>query len=191
MNLPNKITVTRFILAPLFLGAMLYYDRTGEYVYYLVSLSIFILSSISDGLDGYIARTRGMQTSLGKVLDPLADKFFLNSAIIILSLGIRDLYKIPVWFVVLVVSRDILIVGGGMIIRWFKGDLKVKPSWFGKTAAVLQMAAVIWILLNPYHPPRSFTQILIYATAFFTVFSGINYLRFGIRQIERDKEVKI
>lgn len=184
MNIPNRITVTRFILTPVFMAAMIYYRKTGAIHYYYLALTVFALSSISDGLDGYIARTRKMKTRLGAVLDPLADKFFLNAAIVLLSLGIRDLYRLPVWFAVLVVSRDALIVGGGLIIRWFKGDLKVEPNLWGKTTAVLQMALVIWILINPHNPPEGFNRAITYLVAFFTVVSGAFYLRSGISQIE-------
>ncbi len=179
MNLPNKITVGRFFAIPLFLLALIYYNRSGRQSFYFAALFIFALAAISDGLDGYIARSRNMKTKLGAVLDPIADKLLLNSAIILLAYGIGDLYQIPIWFAVLVVSRDLLIVGGALVIRWFKGDLQVKPCWWGKIAAVLQMGMVIWVLIKLPRP-----EIILTATIFFLIASGISYLRDGVRQLE-------
>ena len=179
MNLPNKITLGRFFAIPLFLLALIYYNRTGDSVYYFAALLIFALAAISDGLDGYIARSRKMKTRLGAAIDPLADKLMLNSAIIVLAFGIKGLYQIPIWFAVLVVSRDLLIVGGALVIRWFKGDLQVKPCWWGKTAAVLQMVVVAWVLIKLPRP-----EIILIAALFFLVASAISYLRGGVRQLE-------
>ena len=180
MNLPNKITIGRFFSIPLFLLALIYYNRSGRQPYYFAALLIFSLAAISDGLDGYIARSRKMKTKLGAVLDPLADKLMLNSAIIVFAFGIKGFYQIPIWFAVLVISRDVLIVGGALIIRWFKGDLKIEPCWWGKTAAVLQMVVVAWVLIKLPRP-----EIILSAAVFFLVASGISYLRGGIRQLER------
>ncbi len=179
MNLPNKITISRFAAAPLFLLSLIYYDRTGIYGYYVTALVIFALAAISDGLDGYLARSRDQRTKLGAYLDPLADKLFLNSAIILLAILRNPLFPIPAWFAVLVVSRDLLIVGGALLIRLFKGKIEVRPNWLGKAAAVGQMAAVIWVLIKLPEP-----RIIIYATAFFIAASGIAYLRDGIRQLD-------
>jgi cardiolipin synthase len=179
MNLPNKITLSRFAAAPLFLVALIYYDRTGFVAYYVAALVVFTLASISDGLDGYIARTRKLRTRLGTILDPLADKLFLDSAVSILAVGIKPLFPIPAWFAVLIISRDLLIVGGALIIRFMKGRVEVDPSWWGKGAAVLQMASVLWILFRIPGP-----ETVLYATALITVISTITYIRSGIRQLE-------
>ncbi len=179
MNLPNKITISRFAAAPLFLLSLIYYDRTGVYGYYVAALVIFALAAISDGLDGWLARSLNQRTKLGAYLDPLADKLFLNSAIILLAILRNPLFPIPAWFVVLVISRDLLIVGGSLLIRLLKGKIEVRPNWLGKTAAVGQMATVIWVLIKLPQP-----RIIIYATALFIAASGFTYLRDGIRQLE-------
>jgi len=179
MNLPNKITVSRFAAAPLFLAFLIRYHRTGVSGYYLAALAVFTLAAISDGLDGYLARTRNQRTRLGAFLDPLADKFFLNSAIVALSLGITPFFRVPAWFAILVISRDLLIVGGALVIRLFKGGVEIVPNWWGKSAAVLQMASVIWILLK-----IPFPDLIIFATAAITLISGITYIRAGIKQLE-------
>lgn len=180
MNLPNKITIGRFFSIPFFLLALIYYNRTERPAYYFAALLIFALAAISDGLDGYIARSRNKKTRLGAALDPMADKLMLNSAIILLAFGIGDLYQIPIWFAVLVVSRDLLIVGGALVIRWFNDDLRIRPCWWGKTAAVLQMGLVVWVLIKLPRP-----EIILFAAVFFLIVSGVFYLRDGVRQLER------
>lgn len=179
MNLPNKITISRFAAAPLFLMFLIHYNRTGIHGYYIAALVTFSLAAISDGLDGYLARTRNQRTRLGAFLDPLADKLFLNSAIVVLALGIKPLFRIPTWFAILIISRDLLIVGGALLIRLFQGKVEVVPSWWGKSAAVLQMSTVIWILLKIPCP-----RFVIFTTAAITLISGVTYIRAGIKQLE-------
>lgn len=181
MNLPNKITLSRFAAAPLFLVALIYYHKSGIEAYYVASLVIFALAAISDGLDGYLARSWDMRTRLGTFLDPLADKLFLNSAIVVLAILKNPLFPIPAWFAILVVSRDLLIVGGALLIHLLKGKIEVKPNWWGKIATVMQMVTVIWVLFRIPSP-----RIIIYPAAFFSVISGITYLRSGIRQLEQN-----
>lgn len=179
ISLPNKITIFRFIAIPFFVMAMLYHGRTGSQSYYLAALAIFVAAVISDGLDGYFARTRGLHSELGKIIDPLADKLLLNSAVILLAFGIGELFRFPAWFAVLVISRDLMIVGGSAIVVLLRGKVEIRPTGIGKFAAVSQMAAVVWVMLILPGP-----VILVYVSAVLTVFSVLPYLRFGLRQIE-------
>ena len=179
MNLPNKITLGRFVAIPFFVMAMLYHRHTGEQAYYLAAVGIFVLAVISDGLDGYFARSRNLHSELGKIIDPLADKLLLNIAIVLLTMGIGRLFRPPFWFVVLVISRDLMIVGGSAIIVLLRGNVEIKPNVIGKIAAVGQMITVIWILLILPYP-----IILVYATTVLAVASVIPYLRFGLNQME-------
>ena len=119
INLPNAITIARILAVPL----MIWLIVSGDY---LAAFWVFVLAGISDGVDGFIAKRFGLQTELGAYLDPLADKLLLVS--IFVSLGM--LRVLPAWVVILVVSRDILIVGGQIIdgtgSPWFWGDLAVQ-----------------------------------------------------------------
>ena len=159
--------------------AMFYYHRTGEQVYYLAAVGIFALAVISDGLDGYFARSRNLHSELGKIIDPLADKLLLNIATVLLTMGIGRLFRIPLWFTVLIISRDLMIVGGSVIIVFLRGNVEVKPTSIGKIAAVGQMVTVIWILLFLPYP-----ILFVYVAAALAVASIIPYLRFGLNQLE-------
>lgn len=139
---------------------------------------MFALAAFSDGLDGFLARRLNRRTRLGAILDPLADKVFLNTAIVLLSLGIRGLYRFPHWFAVMVLGRDLLILLGALLIKRQKGSLEAVPNALGKTTAVLQMVLVIWVLLGLPRP-----DLAMYATAAFTIASGIGYLFYGVRRL--------
>ena len=178
MNLPNKITIGRLASAPFLLAALLLYGHSGVTWYYGVALLIFGLAALSDGLDGYLARTRDRKTRLGTLLDPLADKVLLNSTIIVLATGIGGMYRIPVWFVLIVLCRDLILLAISLCLfkRWSQGVMQIKPNWWGKTSAVLLMITVVLILFHPHQPPMALIPISIYLTALFTVISGITYL---------------
>jgi len=183
VNLPNKITISRFFVPPLFLAALWLYSREGKEVYYCLALIVFVLGAISDGLDGYLARSRGMTTKLGTVLDPLADKFFLNSAVVGMALltraGHTD-FPVPTWFAVLMVGRDLLILSGGAVVRLLRGKVEVRPTLAGKFTAVAEMAVVIWLLLRIPRP-----EFIIWTTSVGIAVSGAGYLASGWRQLRR------
>ena len=178
VNAPTLITLVRFFLAALFAFFILRFDSAGEIRDYWLGLAIFALAAISDGLDGLIARRFNLRTRLGAILDPLADKVFLNTAIVLLASGIDGLYRFPLWFAALVLGRDLLILLGALVVRWRKGLLEALPNALGKTTAVLQMILVIWALLKFSRP-----EVAMAITAAFTVASGIGYLRYGIRRL--------
>jgi CDP-diacylglycerol--glycerol-3-phosphate 3-phosphatidyltransferase len=179
MNLPNKITIGRLVAVPFILGFLLLYDRTGIVGYYITVMVIYSLSAVSDGVDGYLARSRNMQTQLGSLLDPLADKILLDSLIIVLAFGIRGMYQIPVWFVLIVLCRDGILLTVAICLQkqWSRGVMKIKPNWWGKTSAVMLMTTVVLTLFHPcYQKLEILIEISIYITALFTVVSGTTYL---------------
>ena len=140
---------------------------------------IYSLSAVSDGVDGYLARSRNMQTQLGTLLDPLADKILLDSLIIVLASGIRGMYQTPVWFVLIILCRDAILLTVAICLhkRWSQGVMKIKPNWWGKTSAVMLMTTVVLTLFQPcYQPLEILIIISIYITALFTVVAGITYL---------------
>ncbi|OIO39574.1 MAG: hypothetical protein AUJ75_01125 [Candidatus Omnitrophica bacterium CG1_02_49_10] len=177
MNLANKISIGRILLIPFFIASILYYTPENDYIRY-IALAIFTVGVFSDALDGYIARMRRQKTRLGIFLDPLADKLLLVSAMICLSAvsNVPEAYRLPVWLPILVISRDIVIVLGVVILFMIMGDVEVRPSKLGKITTFLQMLTVIVSLLRaPY------MYVVWSVTAFFTVASGIGYLIRGSR----------
>src|SRR5512135_1991744 len=132
MNLPNYITLLRIILIPFFINLMIYH-------YYREALIVFIFACVTDALDGMIARLTKTQTELGAFLDPMADKLLIVSAFV--TLVLKDL--LPVWLVIIVVSRDAILTMGSLIIYFTTRDLKIQPSIIGKATTVLQLIVVM------------------------------------------------
>lgn len=187
MNLPNRITIGRLVSVPFFAAALLIYRSAGGSLYYGAALAVFTLAVISDGLDGYLARSRNQQTRLGSLLDPLADKLLLDTSLVILALGVRNLYRVPAWFVLIVVVRDLILFGLALRCypRWARGEVRIRPNIWGKTSAVTVMILVIWILLHPSGPPPVVTGIALYLATILTVVAGALYLAEILRSAPR------
>jgi len=149
MTTANKITILRIFTVPFFVISVLYYSPEKDYLR-LVALAIFIFAIISDGLDGYIARKFNQQTKVGAMLDPLADKLLLVSAFICLyKVGVMfEFVRFPLWLVVAVISRDVILLLGAVVIHFLQGDLTVEPSMIGKVTTFFQMMSVVTLLLQ-------------------------------------------
>ena len=189
LSLANKITILRILAVPLFVLALLYYTtdlQRGEprEMCRWTALVIFLAAALTDALDGYVARSRGEITRLGRVLDPLADKSLLLSGLILLTRPSLPQLEphIPIWFTLLAISRDVLLLAGAALIHWFAGAVEVRPRLTGKAATVAQMVVVVWALVGG--APREFLFCVGVAGAA-TFASGILYLFDGVRQIER------
>ena len=148
MNLANKLTIFRIILVPImviipFLGIQ--GDVLGIPISYLIIDLIFIIASITDKLDGYIARSRNEVTTFGKFLDPLADKILVLSALVILV----EYGKIPSWIPIIVLARE-FIVSGYRLIAVEKGGQVIAASIWGKLKTVTQMIAIIFCFLDKF-----------------------------------------
>lgn len=182
MNLANKITIARVLLIPFFVAAIIYYTPENDFLRFL-ALGIFIISVFTDALDGYIARTKGQKTVLGSYLDPIADKLLLLAAFICLAMvnNFPQGRSLPAWVVLIVISRDAIIVLGSVIIYLMKGALEVVPSKLGKATTFLQMATVIVVLLH-----FRYSHIIWNLTIVFTVLSGIGYIRRGSRLLSEN-----
>ncbi len=192
MTLPNKITIGRICLIPVFVMFALYYGRSVAHGapmewYRWFAISVFFVAAASDGVDGYIARRYHQMSRLGVVLDPIADKGLLLSGLITLSVS-QWQYEFPIWFPVLVISRDIIVVAGAMVLQFVLGEFKIRPSWMGKLATVAQMAAICAVMLWPHitwHFGVFGTDIraLDIPVAFaglVTLVSGLGYVRRGL-----------
>lgn len=184
LNLANKITIIRLLLIPVFASLVLNYKEVpgGDHeIFRWLAITVFILASVSDALDGFIARTFNQKTALGSFLDPLADKLLLLTAIILLSLNIPGLTQLPIWFPILVFSRDFFLLLGALIVHLTTGHLKVTPNFLGKVTTVFQMAIVLWILFKWPYP-----QIIWSIAALLTFASGITYLFTGSKQLNEN-----
>lgn len=157
MNTPNKTTITRFILTIILIAIMVfpynscninipYLGNTGFNVIDLVGCIIFIVASITDFIDGHLARKNNLVTDFGKFMDPLADKFLVNSSLIILAVQKSNL--LPVLIVVLMIGRDIAVDGIKLISA--KKGRTVAANIYGKLKTVFQMIAIPVIFLNGF-----------------------------------------
>jgi CDP-diacylglycerol--glycerol-3-phosphate 3-phosphatidyltransferase len=180
MTTANKVTVFRILLIPLFVDQMLEFRDTGLDLHRWLAITAFGAVSVLDGVDGFIARRFNQRSELGAVLDPLADKLLLVSAIVTLSLTHTGFDPIPRWLTFPILTRDVLLVIGSVLIHYTVGTAKVRPRWTGKTATVLQMATVIWTLLRL---PQAIQAWLSAGTAILTFASGFQYLWDGMQQL--------
>lgn len=166
-QLPNLITISRIALAPVLI--LLLKDQE-----YAVSLAVFVIAGVSDGLDGFIAKRFHFESRLGSILDPLADKILLLSSYVMLTL----LDHLPFWLMLTVAFRDLLIVGGYLVYTSMVGPVQMRPSWLSKFNTLVQILLVIVILaqqaLALVYPPL--VEVLIYAVLLTTVASGVHYI---------------
>lgn len=177
MNLPNAITLLRLLLVPVTIWLIL----SG---FYVTAFWVFVVAGISDGIDGFLARHLNQKTRLGAILDPTADKALLVS--IFVTLGIMG--HLPHWLVLLVVFRDVLIVGGYLLDHLLGRPAEVRPLVVSKanTAAQIALAAVaLW----EWTQPRALGPVvdgLIWITALTTTVSGVAYIVVWARGLQRD-----
>ena len=145
----NKITVLRILTVPAFIMAVLYLNEVNQYLK-TVALGLFLFAAISDAVDGYIARTFNQQTRLGALLDPIADKLLLVSAFVCLFV-MREQFgsvQLPFWLLIVIISRDIILLAGFMILHLLQPGATVKPTKAGKLTTFFQALAVIGIFLQ-------------------------------------------
>jgi len=195
MTTATKITVARIFMIPLFVMMAIYYGRSVargaplEWQRY-AAIAIFVIAAASDGIDGYIARHWNQRSRLGEILDPIADKGLLLAGIITLTVT-NWTYELPVWFAVLVIARDVIVVAGATTLQVLNGHVHLHPSWTGKTATVTQMVALSLVMLQWNCPVRfggaetsvEFLDLPVYLAGLFTAVSGFGYIVDGMRQL--------
>lgn len=180
MNLPNKLTVIRICMIPIFIMILvlpldfgtLNVGGTELAITHLVAAIIFAVASFTDWLDGHIARARGLVTNFGKFADPLADKMLVMTAFILLV----DLNKAPGWVVAIIVCRELAVTGLRLLL--VEGGEVMAAAWPGKVKTATQMLAIIFLFLNniPFNLIGiPVDQILLYACLIFTIYSGVDY----------------
>ena len=191
LNLANKLTLFRIVLVPIMV-LIPYLNLKGDffglpYTYFFMEI-VFIVASITDKLDGYIARSKNQVTTFGKFLDPLADKILVLTALVLLV----EINKIPAWIPVIVLAREFL-VSGYRLIAVEKGGKVIAASIWGKLKTATQMVAIILIMFDPNSFGDCFKGTLVGAefglnlisttllilSVIATIFSGIDYLKNG------------
>jgi cardiolipin synthase (CMP-forming) len=185
MTTANKVTILRILLIPFFVVELIYYLETGDEVHRLLAILTFAVTAILDGVDGYIARRYNQKSELGAILDPLADKLLLVSAIITLSFNHSSyIGQIPLWLTGTILGRDLLLLIGIAVIRLTVGKVIVRPRAIGKIATVLQMIVVIWILLDWDRDLNTrWLQVWTLGAAICTGLSGLLYVWDGVKQL--------
>jgi cardiolipin synthase (CMP-forming) len=172
VNLPNKLSLARLLLTPVFVVSVIYYSQISTVLANL-PLIIFLIAILTDALDGFIARKYKQITSFGILLDPLADKFLLIVAFITLSFVSAGPphFRIPPWVLIIVLTRDLFILIGAAVIYMVFGYMEFKPSIWGKAATLFQMLTIFAVLIS-----FSYSYVIWTLAAGFTVVSGAHYL---------------
>ena len=170
MNIPNLLTLIRIILTPLFVIFMI----QGKY---LGALLAFTCAGLTDALDGLIARWLKQRTKIGAVLDPIADKALLSTSYVITAIT----HMIPPWLAVIVISRDIIILLGVLILFLFKGGVEIRPSILGKLTTLIQLGTIFLVLVESQMDyVGGLVPIALVLCALATVASGLQYMIKGI-----------
>jgi len=164
----------------------MYYTPEREFLR-ILAIGIFMLAVISDGLDGYIARIRHERTKIGTFLDPLADKLLLITTYISLALvqSLPAQFKLAPWIVIIVISRDVIIIFGSIVLYLANEKLIVSPTGLGKITTFLQMITVLALLLE-----FGGFSFIISSMVFFTILSGLDYIRIGSRLFVETNNIK-
>ncbi|MDD3394351.1 MAG: CDP-diacylglycerol--glycerol-3-phosphate 3-phosphatidyltransferase [Clostridia bacterium] len=168
MNLPNKLTMLRVILIPVFLLVLfLAPSPMNRYI----AVVIFIVASLTDFLDGYLARKWNLVSNFGKFMDPLADKLLVMAALV----SMVQLGDLPSWAVILILAREFAITGFRTLAM--EANIVMAASWWGKVKTTVQMIMIIVVLLElPFVGISVMENILVGLAVFFTILSGADYI---------------
>ncbi|HWX44788.1 MAG TPA: CDP-diacylglycerol--glycerol-3-phosphate 3-phosphatidyltransferase [Solirubrobacteraceae bacterium] len=169
LNLPNVLTVLRIMLVPVLVAALLGNTPAGD----VLAAIVFALASLTDFVDGYLARSRGSVTTFGKLMDPLADKLLIIAALLsLVSLG-----RMPAWVAMVIIARELAVT----VLRLgaTQAGVVMGASMFGKVKTCMQIAAILALIAVSGEP--LWVSLLLYATVLVTVLSGLDYF-FGIRR---------
>jgi cardiolipin synthase len=170
LNLANLLTLFRIVLLPVFVTLL-------AYRLFLAGLLVLCLAAATDALDGLVARVFNQQTAIGTFLDPLADKLLAVGSFVTLAI----IGEIPVWFLITVVSRDVIVSLGTLVIYLHEGSVEIRPTWIGKGATLAQSLTII-ATLGARIAGRGEAQlpVLLLVTLALTVVSGIQYVWRGL-----------
>ncbi|HMD51867.1 MAG TPA: CDP-diacylglycerol--glycerol-3-phosphate 3-phosphatidyltransferase [Solirubrobacteraceae bacterium] len=169
VNLPNLLTVLRIMLVPVLVVALLGNTPEGD----VLAAVVFALASLTDFVDGYLARSRDSVTTFGKLMDPLADKLLIIAALI----SLVSLHRLPAWIAMVIITRELAVT----VLRMgaTQAGVVMAASTFGKAKTCLQIAAILAVIAFPGEP--AWVTGLLYVTVAVTVLSGLDYF-FGLRR---------
>lgn len=168
MNLPNKLTILRVIMIPFFVAALLYDGGANQNMRYLAA-ALFIIASLTDMLDGKIARKYNLVTNFGKFMDPLADKLLVCSALICMI----ELRELPAWMVIIIISREFIISGFRLVAS--DNGVVIAASYWGKFKTTFQMIGVVLLIFN-IPALSTLTTIIVWIALALTVISLVDYI---------------
>jgi CDP-diacylglycerol--glycerol-3-phosphate 3-phosphatidyltransferase len=163
MTLPNWISLGRILLIPVFMVALLGSVPGGEDL----AVVLFAIAAATDSIDGYIARSRSSVSTVGKLLDPLADKLLISAALI----SLVELDRLSAWVAMVIIAREFAVTGLRLIAA--SQDMVIAASQWGKVKTTLQVAAIIALILDD--PPHTATTVLVAFAVAATIWSGIEY----------------
>jgi CDP-diacylglycerol--glycerol-3-phosphate 3-phosphatidyltransferase len=178
LNLPNALTLLRILAVPVVVAALLGETPNGD----ALAAGVFALAALTDGLDGYFARSRDSVTTFGKLMDPLADKLLITAAL----LSLVSLHRLAPWIAMVIIAREIAVTGLRAIAA--ERGIVIAASWLGKLKTVLQIAAVFALIAAD--PSPAWVDVLVYVALAVTVVSGADYffgLRRRIEELERER----
>ena len=179
MNLPNKLTILRVIMIPFFVLTLLYDGGENQTLRY-VAAAIFIIASLTDMLDGKIARKYNLVTNFGKFMDPLADKLLVCSALICLV----ELKELPAWMVIVMISREFVISGVRLVAS--DNGVVIAASYWGKFKTTFQMIAVVLLIVGI--PALSMvTTAVVWIALVLTVISLVDYITKNVNVLKEGK----
>jgi CDP-diacylglycerol---glycerol-3-phosphate 3-phosphatidyltransferase len=175
VNVPNVLTVFRILLVPVLVVALLDATPSGD----LLAAIVFAIASLTDLLDGYLARTRNAITTFGKLMDPIADKLLIVAALVALV----SLERLAAWVAMVIIAREFAVT----VTRLYatQQGVVIAANWWGKAKTIVQVAAIFFVIA--FDPTPLWVDGLVYAAVAITVISGIDYF-FGLRRLLRDAE---
>ncbi len=182
MNLPNKLTLARVFMVPLSIIFILY-PIGGEICARILAATIFVLTALTDMLDGKIARKYQLITNFGKFMDPLADKFMVIGVFV--AMCASDMYAmfhpVLIWVTLLVILRELAVTSLRLLVASSEQKIVVPANWLGKIKTVLQIVCIMTLILEPLVIPMDTACILSWVTiaamGIMTVWSGLNYMK--------------
>jgi CDP-diacylglycerol--glycerol-3-phosphate 3-phosphatidyltransferase len=176
-NLPNLLTVARIMLVPVLVVALLGNTPSGD----ILAAVVFALASLTDFIDGYLARARDTITTFGKLMDPLADKLLIVAALI----SLVSLHRLAAWVAMVIITRELAVT----VLRMgaTQAGIVMAASTFGKVKTCVQIAAILAVIAVHGHP--TWVSLLVYGAVVVTVLSGLDYF-FGLRRRVRQAQAQ-
>jgi CDP-diacylglycerol--glycerol-3-phosphate 3-phosphatidyltransferase len=178
LNLPNVLTLLRILLVPVLVVALLDETANGD----LLAAIVFALASATDAMDGYLARTRNDITTFGKLMDPIADKLLIISALVALV----SLHRLAAWVAMVIIARELTVTVTRM--QATQQGVVIAANGWGKAKTIVQVAA-IFALIVAGRPTPAWVDALVYGAVAITIVSGIDYF-FGLRRVLREAEAR-